>query len=123
MNLQTVLLVDDEAGIRALVGKILRREGFLVLEAGSALEALTIASTHAVRIDLLLTDVILPGQTGFDLAEQMLVALPELKVIYISGYTDDERVRRGARPPDSRFLQKPFTLDVLVGLVRAALGS
>jgi two-component system cell cycle sensor histidine kinase/response regulator CckA len=98
-------------------------ERYVVLEAGSAEEALTVASKHAGRIDLLLTDVMLPGLTGFDLAEQMLAALPELKVIYISGYTDDERARRGASPPDSRFLQKPFTLDVLVGLVRAALGS
>jgi two-component system, cell cycle sensor histidine kinase and response regulator CckA len=123
VNRQTILIVDDEAGIRALVGKSLRRERYVVLEAGSAEEALTVASKHAGRIDLLLTDVMLPGLTGFDLAEQMLAALPELKVIYISGYTDDERARRGASPPDSRFLQKPFTLDVLVGLVRAALGS
>jgi two-component system, cell cycle sensor histidine kinase and response regulator CckA len=123
MNRQTVLLVDDEAGIRELVGKILRRERYVVLEAGTALEALTIASTHTGRIDLLLTDVTLPGQTGFDLAEQMLGALPDLKVIYISGNAGDERVQRSASPPDSRFLQKPFTLDTLVGLVRAALAS
>jgi two-component system cell cycle sensor histidine kinase/response regulator CckA len=123
VNRQTILIVDDEAGIRALVRKILRRERYVVLEAGSAEEALTVASKHAGRIDLLLTDVMLPGLTGFDLAEQMLAALPELKVIYISGYSGDESVRRGASPPDSRFLQKPFTLDVLVGLVRAALGS
>jgi CheY-like chemotaxis protein len=123
MNPQTILIVDDEAGIRALLGKILRRERYVVLEAESAEEALTLASKLPGRIDLLLTDVMLPGLTGFDLAEQMLPAQPELKVIYISGYTDDERVRDGARPPDSRFLQKPFTIDVLVGLVRAALGS
>jgi two-component system cell cycle sensor histidine kinase/response regulator CckA len=123
VNRQTILIVDDKAGIRALVRKILRRERYVVLEAGSAEEALTVASKHAGRIDLLLTDVMLPGLTGRELAEQMLPARPELKVVYISGYTDDESVRRGAIPPGSMFLQKPFTSGVLVGLVRAAIGS
>jgi hypothetical protein len=122
-NRQTILIVDDEAGIRALVKKILRRERYVVLEAGSAEEAMGVASKHPGRIDLLLTDMMLPGLTGRELAEQMLPDRPELKVVYISGYTDDEGARRGARPPNSKFLQKPFTLEVLVGLVRSALAS
>jgi PAS domain S-box-containing protein len=120
---KTVLVVEDEARIRVLVQKILQRERYLVLEAGSAEEALSVASKHPGRIDLLLTDVILPGLTGRELAELMLSERPRLKVVYMSGYTDDENVRRGTIPPGSQFIQKPFTLGVLVRLVRAALES
>jgi hypothetical protein len=120
---QTILVVEDEPQIRALVLKILRRERYLVLEAASAEEALSIASNHPGQIHLLLTDVMLPGLTGRALAELMFSGRPELKVVYISGYTDDESVRRGSIPPHSRFLQKPFTLGALVGLVRAVLES
>ena len=94
-----------------------------MLEAASAEEALSVASKHPGQINLLLTDVILPGLTGRELAELMFSGRPELKVVYISGYTDDESVRRGSMPPGSRFLQKPFTLGALVGLVRAVLES
>jgi two-component system cell cycle sensor histidine kinase/response regulator CckA len=120
---KTVLVVEDEARIRVLVEKILQRERYLVLEAGSAEEALSVASKHPGRIDLLLTDVILPGLTGRELTELMLSERPGLKVVYMSGYTDDENVRRGTIPPGSQFIQKPFTLGVLVRLVRAALES
>jgi two-component system cell cycle sensor histidine kinase/response regulator CckA len=120
---QTILVVEDEPLIRALILKILRRERYLVLEAASAEEALSVASRHPGQINLLLTDVILPGLTGRALAELIYSGRPELRVVYISGYTDDESVRRGSIPPGSRFLQKPFTLGALVGLVRAVLES
>ena len=118
---ETVLVVDDEAGIRALIVKILRRERYQVLEAGSASEGIAIARRHDGPIHLLLTDVMLPDRSGRDLAQQLREALPELKVMYISGFTDDESVRRGDFPPGARFLQKPFTLSALVGTVRDAL--
>jgi CheY-like chemotaxis protein len=118
---ETVLVVDDEAGIRALIVKILRRERYQVLEAGSALEGIATARKHDGPIHLLLTDVMLPDRGGRDLAQQLHEALPELKVMYISGFTDDESVRRGDFPPGARFLQKPFTLSALVGTVRDAL--
>lgn len=118
---ETILLVEDEAGIRALVRKILRRERYNVLEAGSAEEALNVAASHEGRIDLLLTDVILPGMSGRDLAEGLLESLPNLRVLYVSGFTDDEAVRAGDFPPGSKFLQKPFTLSALVGKVREAI--
>jgi two-component system, cell cycle sensor histidine kinase and response regulator CckA len=120
---ETILLVEDEAGIRALVRKILRRERYDVLEAGSAEEALSIAGTHPGQIRLLLTDVMLPGMGGRDLAEALRRSFADLKVLYVSGYTEDESVRAGAFPPGSRFLQKPFTLSVLVGKVREALDA
>ena len=119
---ETILLVEDEPGIRALVRKILRREKYNVVEASSAEEALEMASTVAGRIDLLVTDVMLPGVSGRALAEQIREARQDLKILYISGYTDDDAVRTGAIPPGSKFLQKPFTLGALVGKVKEALG-
>lgn len=117
---ETILLVEDEAGIRALVRKILRREHYSVLEAGTAEEALAMAAA-AGRIDLLVTDVRLPSASGRELAEKLRESRPELKVLYISGYTDDDAARTGAIPPGSKFLQKPFTLGALVGKVKESL--
>jgi two-component system, cell cycle sensor histidine kinase and response regulator CckA len=121
-SLGTILVVEDEPGIRGLVRKILRRENYDVLEAGSGEEALTEAAAQDVAIDLLLTDVMLPGIGGRELAESLAAGQPELKVVYVSGFTDDEGVRTGQFPPGSRFLQKPFTLSALVGIVKEALG-
>jgi PAS domain S-box-containing protein len=120
---ETILLVEDEAGIRALVRKILRREQYNVLEAGSAQEALAMASSQAAQIDLLITDVMLASASGRALAESIRETRPDLKVLYISGYTDDDAVRSGAIPPGSKFLQKPFTLGALVGKVKEALAA
>ena len=118
---ETILVVDDEAGIRALIVKILRRERYRVLEAGSVAEAVAVAASHGGPIQLLLTDVMLPDRNGRQLATQLLETRPELKVVYISGFTDDDVVRAGAFPPGARFLQKPFTLGALMGTVREAL--
>ncbi len=118
---ETVLVVDDEAGIRSLIAKILRRENYRVLEAGTATEAAAIAAKHGSEIQLLVTDVMLPDRNGRQLAEKLVEALPKLKVMYISGFTDDESVRAGTFPPGARFLQKPFTLGALIGTVRATL--
>jgi two-component system, cell cycle sensor histidine kinase and response regulator CckA len=121
-SLGTILVVEDEPGIRGLVRKILRREHYEVLEAGSGEDALTEAAAQDVAIDLLLTDVMLPGIGGRELAESLAAGNPDLKVVYVSGFTDDEGVRTGQFPPGSRFLQKPFTLSALVGIVKEALG-
>lgn len=118
---ETILVVDDEAGIRSLVAKILRREHYRVLEAGTATEAAAIAATQGGAIQLLLTDVMLPDRNGRQLVEKLVEALPKLKVMYISGFTDDESVRTGTFPPGARFLQKPFTLGALLGTVRETL--
>lgn len=120
---ETILLVEDEAGIRALVRKILRRERYNVLEAGSAEEALSMATAAPGKIDLLLTDVTLPSASGRDLAEKIMETRHDLKVLYISGYTDDDAARSGAIPPGSKFLQKPFTLGALVGKVKESLAG
>ena len=118
---ETILVVDDEANIRTLVAKILRREKYNVLQAGSAQEAFAAASAHTGPIHLLITDVVLPGESGRHIAERMRQALPNLKVLYISGFSDDESVRTGNFPPGSKYLQKPFALGALISKVREAL--
>jgi CheY-like chemotaxis protein/signal transduction histidine kinase len=118
---ETILLVEDEPGIRGLVRKILRRENYVVVEAGSAEDAVRLEASLGDDIDLLLTDVMLPGMNGRELAEFLLAKHPDLRVVYISGYTDDASVRAGEFPPGARFLQKPFTLGALTGAVREAL--
>lgn len=118
---ETILLVEDESGIRDLVRKILRRENYNVIEAGSAEEALSLGSSFAGRIHLLLTDVMLPGMSGRDLAGQMRGKDPRIKIVYISGYTDDVAVRAGEFPPGAKFLQKPFTLGALISTVSEVL--
>ena len=123
VSLGTILLVEDEAGIRALVRKILRRERYEVIEAGSGEDALNAAAAHGAPVDLLVTDVMLPGMGGRQLAESMREWMPQMKVLYVSGYSDDEAVRSGAFPPGSKFLQKPFTLSALVGTVREAMAD
>ncbi|HEY4364327.1 MAG TPA: response regulator [Bryobacteraceae bacterium] len=114
----TILVVEDEPGIRALVRKILKRERYEVLEAGSAEEALEIASSHPARIDLLLTDVMLPAMSGNDLATALVQSRPDVKVLFVSGYTDDESIRSSGN-----FLAKPFTLGALLTKVHQALAS
>jgi len=120
---ETILLVEDESGIRALVRKILTRERYRVLEAASGEEALSIGQAYEDPIHLLLTDVMMPGMGGQYVAEALRSKLPELRVVYISGYTDDEQVRAGWFPPGSLFLEKPFTLSALVNKVRESLDA
>jgi len=110
---ETILVVEDEAGIRGLIVKILRREGYQVAEAGSAEEALA-----AAPAGLLITDVKLPGMSGPDLARKLHGGNPGLKVLYVSGYTDDPTARSASYPPGAGFLAKPFTLSALVTKVR-----
>lgn len=127
---ETILVVDDEAGIRGLMRKILRRERYVVLEAGSGEEALAVALSHAGPIDLLLTDVMMPGLNGPELARRMCDATPALKVLLISGYAPEEVLPSAAQPSDAQpqptgfaFLSKPFTLGALVSKVRETLDS
>jgi DNA-binding response OmpR family regulator len=110
----TILVVDDETGIRDLIRKILQRERYRVLEAGSAEEAFTVAQGQS--IDLLITDVMLPGIHGPELARRMQQTAPRLKTLFISGFTGEEKV-----PVGGQFLAKPFTLGALLEKVRAAL--
>ncbi|MGH9861833.1 MAG: PAS domain S-box protein [Candidatus Acidiferrales bacterium] len=109
----TVLLVEDEELLRKLVRAYLESNGYRVLEAGSGREAIRLAETNAQHISLLMTDVIMPGMTGRELAEHLTARHPHVKVLYMSGYTDDAIVNHGVLEPGMAFLQKPFTLDDL----------
>ena len=118
---ETVLLVEDEEGVRKLVQGILARQGYQVLEATSGEEALDMAHEHKGKIDLLLSDVVLVGMSGRELSERMRIQMPTLKVIYMSGYTDDAIVRHGVLTESAEFLQKPFSSEHLLRKVRAVL--
>jgi two-component system, cell cycle sensor histidine kinase and response regulator CckA len=118
---ETVLLAEDEVGLRALVRNILRQHGYRVLEASDVEDALRLCSDYAGRIDLLLTDVVMPIMSGRELAERAAEIRPELKVLYMSGYTDNIVVHHGVSASETQFLQKPFTPRGLAQKVRAIL--
>ena len=118
---ETVLLVEDEAALRSLAQEILRDQGYKVIAAGSGTEALDLARSHKAPIDLLVTDVVMPGMDGRELADRLGPVHPETRCLFMSGYTDDAVVRRGVREEGMPFLQKPFTIDALALKVREVL--
>ena len=122
-HLETILVVEDEAGIRALVRKILRRQGYEVIEASNGEEALKICREHSGQIDLLITDVIMPEVGGRELVDRFQEMRGAAKVLYVSGYTDDATIYSGKYPPGTAFLQKPFTLGALLDKVKEVLGT
>jgi CheY-like chemotaxis protein len=115
-----LLVVEDDDGVRRLVGRILRDLGYDVLEAVDPADALRVAGT-ASEIDLVLTDLVMPGATGRELAEKLSELRPGIRVLFMSGYTDDEMVRRGLLPGASAFIQKPFRVEDLASTVREVL--
>jgi CheY-like chemotaxis protein len=117
---QTVLVVEDEEGLRALAKRLLQRQGYTVLIAADAAEALRVFEGNS-SIDLLLTDVVMPGASGPELTRQLIEQRPELKVIYMSGYTEDAIVQHGVLKPGIAFLNKPFTSETLGGKIREVL--
>ncbi len=120
---ETVLVVEDEASVRALAGRILNDQGYRVIAAPDGAQALRIAREHKGEIHLLLTDVVMPGMSGSALASQLKAERPGIKTVFMSGYTDDAIVRHGVLDSDVAFLQKPFTVDGLTRKVREALKS
>ena len=118
---KTVLMVEDELPVRAVVRTMLHRMGFEVMEAASAEGALRLVDAYAGPIDLLLTDVIMPGLNGRQLAERLIVSKPGLRVLYMSGYTDDAIVQHVVKSASAAYLQKPFDAETLAKKVRQAL--
>ena len=118
---ETVLLAEDEAPVRAVARQVLERHGYTVLEAPSAEAALDIAARYSGAIHLLLTDVIMPGLSGRELANRLADLRPEARVIFMSGYTDDAVTRHGVLEAGLAYLQKPFTPDALGQKVREVL--
>jgi two-component system cell cycle sensor histidine kinase/response regulator CckA len=122
-GLETILLVEDEAGVRRLVRRSLEQLGYRVLEAGEPLAGLALCERTAGPIDLLVTDVIMPQMSGRQLAQQVRARRPAVKVLYLSGYDDEKIARAGVLEPGLHFLAKPFTLEALARKVREALES
>ena len=120
---ETVLVVEDEQGVRSLVCKTLAAQGYRVLESDGPLAAASIIKRHAQPIHMLLTDVVMPQMSGKVLANRMSVLHPETRVLYMSGYTDDAVVRDGILEANIFFLQKPFTSSALVQKVREVLDA
>ena len=116
-----VLLVEDEDGVRALIRQVLHKHGYTVLEARHGGEALLQCERHHGVIDLLLTDVVLEQMGGPELAKRLSVIRPDMKVLYISGYTDDAILHHGILSPGTAFLQKPFTTEALARKIRQVL--
>jgi len=115
---ETILLVDDEEGVRKLVHAVLQSHGYDVLEASNGGMALTTYDKNAHKIDLVLTDVVMPQMTGFELGAQLAGRAPGLKILYMSGYRDNAT---GSPETPRSFLHKPFTPDVLLNKVREVL--
>jgi PAS domain S-box-containing protein len=120
---ETVLLAEDEEMVRRLAREILSGNGYKVLEAGNGREALLLSEAHRGEIHLLLTDVVMPKMSGRELTERIRPLRPDLRILFMSGYTDDAILRHGVLEDGIPFLQKPFTAEELARKVREVLDS
>ena len=118
---ETILLVEDEESVRELIAEALRAQGYNLLIAANGQEALAMAAPANCHIDLMITDVVMPGMGGRELATRLAHSRPQMRVLYLSGYTEDAIVHQGVLDPGTLFLQKPFSLDALAGKVREIL--
>jgi two-component system, cell cycle sensor histidine kinase and response regulator CckA len=118
---ETILVVEDEEPVRNLTRRILTAKGYQVLEAASGSDAIELLAARTGAIDLLVSDVIMPGMGGRQLAERLLAQRPGLKVLFVSGYTDDDVIKQGILDPGTPFLPKPFTPETLLRKIRDVL--
>jgi CheY-like chemotaxis protein len=120
---ETILLVEDEEAVRELASTVLRAHGYAIVEAASAEQAEELAGEHGGCIDLLLTDVVMPGMSGRELARRMTARMAKLRVLFMSGYTDNVFAQGGVLETGTSFLQKPFSPRGLAAKVREVLDS
>jgi CheY-like chemotaxis protein len=120
---ETILLVEDEEQVRSVVVAALRRQGYTVIVAQNGGEALLSSEKHAGKIDLLLTDVVMPHMSGPELAKRLATTRPEMSVLCMSGYTDDSVVRHGVLETGVAFIQKPITPTSLMRKLREVLDA
>ena len=117
------MLVEDEIAVRRLAASVLRRSGYTVIEAPDGEEALRAAMDHTGPVHLVISDIVMPGMLGPEVAETLILALPGVRVLFMSGYPDAELDRRGGVHRQRPFLQKPFTPESLRRKVREVLGT
>jgi two-component system, cell cycle sensor histidine kinase and response regulator CckA len=120
---ETILVVEDEQGVRDLTAKMLKRLGYTVLVAANGHEALQISKAFTGPIALLLSDVVMPNMSGSDLADELRRTRPHIKVLYVSGYTENTVAHHGVQDPATGFLAKPFSRDALASKLRESLGK
>jgi len=120
---ETVLLVEDEDAVRSLLKNVLASYGYTVLDAANGNEAVRLAEQHEGPIHVLVTDVVMPGMSGRALAETLTQKRPDMKVVYMSGYTDDAIVHHGVLEEGVEFLQKPFALEAVAAKIRGVMAS
>ncbi|MEP6903329.1 MAG: PAS domain S-box protein [Actinomycetota bacterium] len=120
---ETILLVEDEEIVRKLTCEVLESCGYTVIEAQNGIEALFVCEKHGGKIELLMTDVVMPQMGGRELAEKLTQAYPQMRVLFTSGYTDDAIVRHGIIAAGANFIQKPFTFDALARKIRNLLDT
>jgi CheY-like chemotaxis protein len=120
---ETILIVDDEVALVRVASRILQQAGYTILAASNGTEALQLLDRHPGRVDLLITDVVMPEMGGQELAARAVALRPELSVLYTSGYSDDAILRDAVHDRRARFLDKPYTTEALRRRVREVLGS
>jgi DNA-binding NtrC family response regulator len=120
---ETILLAEDEEEVRNLAREILRMEGYTIIEARHGNDALSVAAQHDGPIHMLMTDVVMPQMGGRELVRRLTAVRPGLKVLYVSGYTDENVLPSGSAGALPAFLQKPFTADGLLRKIRDVLDA
>jgi CheY-like chemotaxis protein len=118
---ETILIVEDEEEVRQLISKMLERQGYAILETSNGEEALLACGRCEGSIHLMLVDVIMPGMSGSELVKALKPLYPEIKILYMSGYTDDAIARHGVLEKGVNYIQKPFTLEGLARKIREVL--
>jgi len=120
---ETILLVEDEKAVRSLQRRVLSESGYALLEAGQAEEALRLAMGHPGVIHLLVTDIVMPHMSGVQLAERLKTIRPGIRVLFLSGHTNDAMLKHGVLEAEVSFLQKPFTPPALRRKIREVLDA
>jgi two-component system cell cycle sensor histidine kinase/response regulator CckA len=121
--LATILLVEDEASVRGVTREVLEAEGYRVVEAEDAIDGIRVCEQFRGKIDLVLTDVVMPGMNGRDMARKLTERHPYLKIMFMSGYTDNPVLREAFSDCRTVYLQKPFTVQTLCGKVKDMLAG
>ena len=123
VDVSTVLVVDDDLSVLRVAAKVLKRGGFDVLEAGSGDAALAVADEVNGEIDLLLTDVVMPSMNGRELSQALVARYPDVRVLFMSAYTEDEVILQGVRVAEVNFINKPFSVEGLREKVRQVIAG